>query len=75
MPGKLTIGLHLIGGMALGHSPESAVVDEGFRVFGEPDIYAADSSIFPSAPGLNPSLTILALSLKAASVLLEEGRA
>jgi len=26
------------------------------------NIYCADSSIFPNAPGINPSLTIMALS-------------
>jgi choline dehydrogenase-like flavoprotein len=75
LPGRLTIGLHLMGGCALGRDPSSSVVDDRFRLHGEKRVFAADSSIFPSAPGLNPSLTILALSLRAANGLLEEARA
>ncbi len=73
LPGKFAIGLHLMGGCALGTDAETSVVGEDFRLHGEKNVYAADSSIFPSAPGLNPSLTILALSLRAASEILKGG--
>jgi choline dehydrogenase-like flavoprotein len=39
------------------------------------NVYAADSSIFPNAPGINPSLTIMALSLKGAEQILQDARA
>ena len=35
-------------------------------------IAAYNSSIFPDAPGMNPSLTIMALSLKASRNILKE---
>jgi choline dehydrogenase-like flavoprotein len=41
------------------------VVDPEFRVHGLPNLVAADSSVFPSAPGINPSFTIMALSQRA----------
>jgi choline dehydrogenase-like flavoprotein len=55
-------GLHLMGGCALGAEAKSSVVGHDFRVHGSKNIFIADSSIFPSAPGLNPSLTVMALS-------------
>jgi choline dehydrogenase-like flavoprotein len=64
--GSFSIGLHLMGGMGMGVNPLTSVVGPDFRVHGFSNIYAADSSIFPNAPGINPSLTIMALSKKAA---------
>ncbi|MEW6368187.1 MAG: GMC family oxidoreductase [Acidobacteriota bacterium] len=61
------IGLHLMGGCCIGTDPARSVVDPDFRLHGHPNIYAADSSIFPNAPGINPSLTIMALAKKAAA--------
>ncbi|MDZ7732328.1 MAG: GMC family oxidoreductase [Acidimicrobiia bacterium] len=65
-----TFGLHLMGGCALGTDPATSVVGPDFRVHGHPNLYAADSSVFPSAPGINPSYTIMALSLRAAKEML-----
>ncbi|MCC7441199.1 MAG: GMC family oxidoreductase [Bdellovibrionales bacterium] len=59
-------GLHLMGGCGIGVDERQAVVSPDFQVYGHPKLYAADSSIFPSAPGINPSLTILALAHLAA---------
>lgn len=58
-------GLHLMGGCALGTNEKTSVVSPEFNVHGSKKIFVADSSIFPSAPGLNPSLTIMALSYSA----------
>ena len=38
---------------------------------GHSGIFAADSSIFPNAPGINPSLTIMALSKRAADTIIK----
>ena len=64
--GDFAIGLHLMGGLNMGIDPRRSVVGPDFRVHGYSNIYSADSSIFPNAPGINPSLTIMALSRKAA---------
>ena len=58
-------GLHLMGGCAIGTDEKKSVVNPEFRVHGTKKVFIADSSIFPSAPGLNPSLTVMALSQKA----------
>jgi choline dehydrogenase-like flavoprotein len=70
IPGEVGIGLHLMGGCAIGTDPKTSVVGPDFRIHGSQAIYAADSSIFPDAPGINPSLTIMALSMKAAQEVL-----
>ncbi|CAK9078068.1 Uncharacterized GMC-type oxidoreductase Rv0492c [Durusdinium trenchii] len=64
-------GLHLMGGCPIGADANTSVVDPDFQVHGHPKLIAADSSIFPSAPGINPSFTIMALSYLASKKLLE----
>jgi choline dehydrogenase-like flavoprotein len=70
--GAFGIGLHLMGGCNMGLDPSFSVVDPEFRLHGFKNIFAADSSIFPNAPGINPSLTIMALAKKAAATILKE---
>ena len=71
--GSIGIGLHLMGGCGMGTDPARTVVNPEFRLHGFKNIYCADSSIFPNAPGINPSLTIMALSKKAAAQLVKDG--
>lgn len=71
--GSMGIGLHLMGGCGMGTDPLRSVVDPEFRLHGRSNIFCADSSIFPNAPGINPSLTIMALSKKAAAGILKDG--
>ncbi|MBU0971801.1 MAG: GMC family oxidoreductase, partial [Proteobacteria bacterium] len=68
--GRFGIGLHLMGCCAIGTDPSTSVIDPEFRLHGVKNIFAADSSIFPNAPGINPSLTIMALSKKASASIL-----
>ncbi|MCP4021043.1 MAG: GMC family oxidoreductase, partial [Desulfobacteraceae bacterium] len=68
--GKFGIGLHLMGCCAMGTDPKTSVVDPEFKLHTSKNIFCADSSIFPNAPGINPSLTIMALSKKAAHTIL-----
>jgi choline dehydrogenase-like flavoprotein len=64
--GRFAIGLHLMGGCAMGVDPARSVVGPDFRVHGTRRLFAADSSLFPDAPGINPSLTVMALAQRAA---------
>ncbi len=68
--GSFGIGLHLMGGCVMGTDPAHSVINPEFRLHGRKNIYIADSSIFPNAPGINPSLTIMALSKMAADQIL-----
>lgn len=63
-------GLHLMGGCSMGKDPKTSVVNADFQVHGHPNLYAADSSMFPRSPGLNPSWSIMALSVRATRVML-----
>ena len=46
----------------MGRTKEEGVVDEYFRVHGYPNMLVLDGSIMPCNLGVNPSLTITALS-------------
>lgn len=53
---------HLMGGVSIGTGPEDGVVDDTGRVFGYDNLRVIDGSLVPGNLGVNPSLTILALS-------------
>lgn len=60
--GEMGIGLHLMGGCNMGTDASQTVTSPDFSLHGYKNIFCADSSVFPNAPGINPSLTIMALS-------------
>lgn len=64
-------GLHLMGGCVIGNDANKSVVNPEFNVHGYKNLFIADSSIYPNAPGINPSLTIMALSQKLSDQLTE----
>lgn len=53
---------HLMGGVPIGNGPEDGVVDDRGRVYGYKNLRVMDGSLIPGNLGVNPSLTILALS-------------
>ena len=73
--GNVAIGLHLMGGCNLGVDPAASVTGPDFRLHGFNNVYAADSSVFPNAPGINPSFTIMALASKAGDQIVRDLRA
>lgn len=72
MMSDIRIGLHLMGGARMGQDAATSVVNEGYQVHGIDNIYVVDGSLYPNAPGINPSLTIMALSHRAAQTILAE---
>jgi len=58
---------HILGGAAIGHSPEDGVVDSHQRVFGYENLMVCDGAAIPANVGVNPSLTITALAEHAMS--------
>jgi cholesterol oxidase len=58
---------HLLGGAVIGASAEAGVVDQYQRVFGYRNMLVCDGSVMPANPGVNPALTITALSEHAMS--------
>ena len=57
---------HTIGTCRMGDDPERSVVDAEGRSHEVPNLYVSDNSTFPSSLAVNPSLTIMALSLRTA---------
>ena len=53
---------HILGGAAIGADAGSGVVDSRQRVFGYENMLICDGSVMPANPGVNPSLTITAMS-------------
>lgn len=62
-------GSHHIGTTRMHRSPRFGVVDANSRVHGVANLYVAGSSVFPTAGYANPTLTIVALSLRLADHL------
>ena len=62
---------HHLGTARMGAAPDRGVVDERLRVFGVPNLYVCDASVFPTAGSVNPSLTITALALRLARHLVD----
>ena len=53
---------HILGGCCMGDSPDNGVVSSKGELFNYPNLYVADGSVVSANLGVNPSLTITALS-------------
>ena len=66
---RYTDASHHMGTTRMAESPRTGVVDRNCRVFGVRNLYIAGSAVFPSAGHANPTLTIVALTLRLADHL------
>jgi choline dehydrogenase-like flavoprotein len=57
---------HIIGTARMGSDPKSSVVDGDLRSHDHPNLFILGSAVFPTSATANPTLTIAALSLRAA---------
>lgn len=60
---------HILGGCSMGASPGKGVVDHRNRVYGYRNMYVCDGSVLSANLGVNPSLTICAVTERAMSFL------
>ena len=60
--GNVPTTAHILGGAVVADSPDHGVVDRSGRVFGYRNMLICDGSTVPANPGVNPSLTITAMS-------------
>lgn len=58
---------HILGGACMGTSVENGVIDSNNKVFGYNNMYVCDGSMISANPGVNPSLSITAISERAMS--------
>ncbi len=56
---------HILGGCGIGKDERSGVIDIHHEVFNYPGLYVADGSVIPANLGVNPSLTITAMTERA----------
>ena len=74
-PGAATEGqgpfdtAHVLGTARMGDDPRESVTDAYGRLHDVPNVVVADGSVFASSGGANPTLTIMALALRAAREL------
>jgi gluconate 2-dehydrogenase alpha chain len=60
---------HVIGTARMGTDPATSVVDPFGRLHDLDNVIVADSSVFPTASGYGPTLTLVALAARAAGAL------
>jgi cholesterol oxidase len=58
---------HILGGCDIGADEREGVIDLEHQVFNYPGMYVTDGSVIPANLGVNPSLTITAMSERAMS--------
>jgi cholesterol oxidase len=66
---NMSVTAHILGGCAIGASPDCGVIDSRHEVFGYPGLYVVDGSAIPSNVGVNPSLTITAMAERAMTLV------
>jgi choline dehydrogenase-like flavoprotein len=57
---------HQCGTIRMGDDPSKAAVDPHGRAFDHSNLFVVDASVLPTSAGVNPSLTVAALALRAA---------
>jgi cholesterol oxidase len=60
---------HILGGCGIGADVSRGVIDARHEVFHYPGLYVADGSVIPANLGVNPSLTITAMTERAMSLI------
>lgn len=60
---------HQMGGCQMGKDPKTSVVDPSLRFHGLDNLFVVDGSVFPTALGVNPQLTIFGLARWAAAAV------
>ncbi len=64
---------HILGGAVMGRDREEGVIDVENRVFGYRNLFVCDGSMISANPGVNPSLTIAAITERAMSRVSPKG--
>lgn len=66
---------HILGGCPMGADTATGVVDSHHQAFGYPGLYVADGSVIPANLGVNPSLTIAAMTERFVDLIPPKSRA
>ena len=71
LPATTSGGWHHMGTTRMSDDPKNGVVNADCRIHGIQNLYIAGSSCFPTGSGVNPTYTIVALSIRLADHLKE----
>jgi choline dehydrogenase-like flavoprotein len=66
--------VHEVGTARMGVSPDTSVLDPWNRIWDFPNVYVTDGACFPSSGFQNPTLTMLAITSRACSHLIDSDR-
>ncbi|MEM9650242.1 MAG: GMC oxidoreductase, partial [Bacteroidota bacterium] len=65
-PGSLGLGIHEMGTARMGRNPKTSVLNGNNQVHAVPNVYVTDGAFMTSASCVNPSLTYMAFTARAA---------
>ena len=71
-PGALGLGIHEMGTARMGRDPKTSVLNEYNQVHTCPNVFVTDGSFMTSASCVNPSLTYMAFTARAANYAAEQ---
>jgi len=60
------LGIHEMGGARMGHSPKTSVLNKNNQIHAVPNVYVTDGAFMTSSSCVNPSLTYMAFTARAA---------
>jgi choline dehydrogenase-like flavoprotein len=63
---------HQMGSCRMSSSPKQGAVDPRGRMYGVKNVYVSDGSVFPTASGVNPMITIYSVAYSIAQCLKED---
>ncbi len=63
---------HILGGAVMGESPAEGVIDKNNMVFGYSNMMVCDGSMISANPGVNPALSIVAITERAMNLIKEK---
>ncbi|MGH7818668.1 MAG: GMC oxidoreductase, partial [Candidatus Binatia bacterium] len=63
---------HIMGVFRMGDDPQTSVTDRDGKFHDLENLYSGDGAVFPTSGGMNPSLTIMALSYRMACAAIGE---
>ncbi len=66
------IGIHEMGTAKMGRDPKTSVLNANNQVWGAPNVFVTDGAAMASASCVNPSLTYMALTARAADFAVKE---
>jgi choline dehydrogenase-like flavoprotein len=66
------MGIHEMGTARMGTSPKNSVLNRNNQVWDAPNVFVTDGACMTSAGAVNPSLTYMALTARAADFAVGE---